>query len=298
MDARSVLVHQVMLGDSGRLRAYDRALAQAVRPGDTVADVGAGMLVLGLLALRHGAAHVYAIEGDPATAAIAEVIAKSNDLKGRLTLIQGDARAVKLPRKVDVLVAELMGNLGPEEEMPEILAAVARRNLAPGGRIVPQHLTTRLTAIQFDAEGWGVWNEDFLGYRLDSVQDFAEPAAQLHFFQRRPELLSGHTPVGDFVLGQASSGLIESTKRLRIDKPGTLHAVMGSFTATLAPGVTLSNFPAYAGCNWGVWIWPLRHTQVADGDVLHVRMRKPSRVRVATDWSLDCTISRAERVRP
>jgi protein arginine N-methyltransferase 1 len=292
MNQRLLLMHQVMLSDGPRLRAYDRALEHAIGPDDVVVDVGAGTLVLSMLALRHGAGHVYAIEADPQTAAIATRIAQRNDLKGRLTVIQGDARAVQLPRKADVLVSEMMGNLGPEEEMLEILHVVARRNLRPGGRVVPQRLRTTLTAIEFDDEGWGVWREDFLGYRLDVVQDSVEPAAQLHFFQRTPTQLSAPVVISDGLVGQRLRTRPGVDHRLRIERPGRLHAIMGHFTATLAPGITLSNFPSYPGCNWAVWIWPLRHTTVAGGDVLHVQVLRSDDVRSAIDWRLDCRINR------
>ena len=84
-----------------------------------------------MLALRHGADHVYAIEADPEMAAVAERIIDSNDLKGRLTLIEGDARAVRLPRKADVVVSEMMGNLGPEEEMTGCWASSAGATSSP-----------------------------------------------------------------------------------------------------------------------------------------------------------------------
>ncbi|WP_312247358.1 50S ribosomal protein L11 methyltransferase [Micromonospora sp. D75] len=105
MDQRLLLMHQMMLGDAPRLRAYDRALEEAVTPGDVVVDVGAGLLALSLLALRHGAEHVYAVEADPATAAAAARNIEATDLKRRLTRVTGDARTVRLPRKADVLVS-------------------------------------------------------------------------------------------------------------------------------------------------------------------------------------------------
>lgn len=285
MDQRLLLMHQVMLADRPRLEAYDRALAQAVEPGAVVVDVGAGTLALSMLALRHGAGHVYAIEADPAMAAVAERIIVGNDLKERVTLIQGDARAVRLPRKADVVVCEMMGNLGPEENMMGVLDTVARKNLRPGGTVVPRRLTTRLAPIQFDDEGWGIWNRDFHGYRLDMVQDFAEPGPQLHFFQREPALLSDPRPI-------AANGL-----RLTVTRPGELHAIMGFFTADLAEGVHLANFPSYPGCNWAVWIWPLRHAVVAAGDVVRVRLHRPAdsrHARLVTEWRLDCAVERRE----
>lgn len=294
MDQRLVLMHQVMLSDRHRLDAYDKALEHTVGAGDTVLDVGAGTLALSLLALRHGAGHVYAVEADPPMAEVAAAIARRNDLGGRVTIIEGDARAVHLPRKADVVVSEMMGNLGPEEQMVEVLGSVARRNLAPGGRIVPAELVTYLTAIQFDGEGWGVWDDDFYGFRLDEVPSRAAPGAQLHFFQRSPVLLSAPVPIARNSIGDGSAPPLRMRKRLTIDRPGRLHAIMGYFTTTLAPDVSLSNFPSYPGCNWAVWIWPLRHTTVSAGQVLRVEVHRPDSrsVRVATDWRLECSIER------
>lgn len=298
VDQRLLLMHQTMLADAPRLRAYDEALEQAVDPGDVVVDVGAGTLVLSLLALRHGAGHVYAVEADPRMATVAARIIEANDLKDRLTLVAADARTLRLPRPADVLVSEMMGNLGPEEEMAEVLGVVARRVLRPGGRVVPRRLTTQLAAIEFDNEGWGLWGADFLGHRFDVVQELVEPQAHLHFFQRPPKLLSNPAPIADQALGRAGSARPRPSQRLRIVSPGTLHAVVGFFTADMADGVELSNFPSYPGCNWAVWIWPLRHTRVAEGDELRVDLHRPrggTGTRLATDWRLDCGIVRAGR---
>ncbi|OOC53342.1 MULTISPECIES: methyltransferase domain-containing protein [Nocardiopsis] len=297
MDSRTLLMHQVMLSDGRRLDAYDRALREEITPGDVVADLGAGTLALSLLALRHGAGHVFAVEGDPATAALAARIAEGNGLGDRLTVIQGDARSVRLPVPADVVVGELMGNLGPEEEMPETFARFAEANLAKGGRCVPRALTTELAAIQFDGEGWGIWSDGFLGHSLAVVQEHAVPAAQLHFFQRDPVLLSAPVPAAESELGAKGPSSLGETHELTVVRPGRLHAIMGSFTAAFTPDVSLSNFPSYPGCNWGVWIWPLRHTAVSEGDVLRVRMHRPDTVRDVMEWRMDCRIVRGREAR-
>jgi len=291
VDRRLLLMHQVMLGDIPRLRAYDAAIARAVRPGDVVVDVGAGTLVLSLMALRHGARHVYALEADPEMAAVAREVARRNRLAGRLTLVQGDARAVQLPEKADVLVAEMMGNLGPEEEMAEIVRDVARANLRPGGQVIPWRLVTQLQPIEFDDEGWGVWRDDFWAGALGAIPEFAPSEAQLHFFSREPKRLGEPVVLADSRLGEPGADLSCRTT-LEIDRPGRLQAVIGYFTATLASGVSLSNFPSYPGCNWAVWVWPLRHTDVAPGDRILVEVGRPRDVRLATEWCLDCRIAR------
>jgi hypothetical protein len=292
IDRRLLLMHQTMLGDAARLAAYDRAFAETIRPGDTVVDVGAGMLILSLLALRHGARHVYAVEADPQTALLAREIVKRNALTDRLTVIEADARQVDLPVPADVIVAEMMGNLGPEEEMADIVGEVARRNLRPRGRIVPQRLTTSLMAIEFDRDGWGVWQQDFWGYCLDVVQDYADAAAQLHFFSRPPILLSAPMVVADSTLGAACEPIAGAGRQLTITAAGSLQGLVGYFTATLSPSVTLANFPSYPGCNWATWIWPLRHTAVVPNDTIEVAIELPADIRLATDWRLNCRLAR------
>ncbi|MGX0966066.1 precorrin-6B methylase 2 [Bradyrhizobium japonicum] len=291
LDQRLLLMHQVMLGDRERLEVYDRALEQAIEPGDIVVDVGAGTLILSLFALRRGAGHVYAIEADPQMAELAAKIAADNGLEDRLTIVRGDARTVLLPRQADVLLSEMMGNLGPEEEMAEILEVASRRFLRPGGRVVPQGLTTKLQAIAFDNEGWGVWRRDFLGFSLAAVRQYAPSGAQLHFFSRPPTLLSEPVAVADNVLGQKSRQP-GGRHHLEATQAGTVHALIMYFSATLWPGIELSNFPSYPGCNWAVWVWPIQHADIARGDILQVDIERPAMVRVVTEWRLDCRVAR------
>ena len=51
-----------MIGDQVRLDAYAAALRASGRPGQTVLDLGAGTGIFSLLACRHGAGRVYAVE--------------------------------------------------------------------------------------------------------------------------------------------------------------------------------------------------------------------------------------------
>src|SRR6267154_980857 len=53
-----------MIADAGRFGAYAKAIAAAVHPGDTVAEIGCGPGVFSLLACRAGARRVFAIVSD------------------------------------------------------------------------------------------------------------------------------------------------------------------------------------------------------------------------------------------
>jgi len=304
MDQRHLLMHQAMLGDRPRLDSYDRALAAAIEPGATVVDIGAGTLALTALALRHGAGHVYAIEADPQLADVAAAVARASGWAGRVTVVHGDARVVRLPRPADVVVSEMMGNLGPEEDMVRVLAGAARRMLRPGGRVVPERLVSYLVPAEIGDEGWGIWRDGFLDMRLDVVQEMVQPEAHLHFFTTPPTLLSEPAVLIDSAdPAQTAAGNARRRPRqpqrlppITISRPGRLQAVLGYFVATLAPGVTLSNLPSYPGCNWTVWVWPLRHAEVAAGDEIRIEVCRPEGERIATDWRLDCQLLRKERV--
>jgi hypothetical protein len=67
-----------------------------VRPGDVVADLGAGSAVLAIAAAKLGAARVAAIEFDPDAIENAEDNVRRNGVADRVTVIEGDA-TVLLP---------------------------------------------------------------------------------------------------------------------------------------------------------------------------------------------------------
>src|SRR3972149_6367882 len=54
--------HRLMVGDSARVHAFQKALHEVVRPGDVVADIGTGTGLLACFACQAGASRVYAIE--------------------------------------------------------------------------------------------------------------------------------------------------------------------------------------------------------------------------------------------
>ena len=54
--------HRQFLEDAVRLDAFSRAIAEVVRPGHVVVDLGSGTGVLGLLACRAGASRVYSVD--------------------------------------------------------------------------------------------------------------------------------------------------------------------------------------------------------------------------------------------
>ena len=127
--------HRKMLADEVRSAAFEAALRRVIAPGETtVADIGAGTGVLGFMAQRLGAREVHLIEHGPVIE-LAARIADANAIPG-LHFWQTNSGEILDPPQVDVVVAEVLGNLALEENALETLAD-ARRFLKEGGTLIP-----------------------------------------------------------------------------------------------------------------------------------------------------------------
>ena len=144
---RRAYMHYRMLGDEVRTEAFRKAIHRLVRPGDVVADLGAGTGILSFFACEAGAARVYAVERSRIIGE-AQEIARANDLANRIKFVRGDATKVKLPERVDVLVSEWLGNFGLEENMLPALIAFRKGNLKRTGKVIPQTVALRLAPVE------------------------------------------------------------------------------------------------------------------------------------------------------
>ena len=131
-------LHRKLLGDTVRNDALGKALARVIKPGMTVADIGAGTGFLSFLARQLGAAHCHLYEYSGALA-LAKELARRNGITG-LTFVAAHSTEVKKPPKADIVVSETLGNFALEEGMLETLVD-ARRFLKPGGVLIPCTLT-------------------------------------------------------------------------------------------------------------------------------------------------------------
>jgi len=94
--------------DEQRTAAFQRAIKNTVRKGDVVADCGAGTGILSLFAADAGAKIVYAIESDSRVLKNLQKTFELNGYKKKIILIEGDVRSVRLPEKVDMIIAEMI----------------------------------------------------------------------------------------------------------------------------------------------------------------------------------------------
>ncbi|MFN2565031.1 MAG: 50S ribosomal protein L11 methyltransferase [Gemmatimonadaceae bacterium] len=110
--ASSVIVDPGMAfgtGDHATTRGVLRLMAAVIRPGDRVADVGAGSGVLSIAAAKLGASRVAAIELDPDAIDNAEANVQANSVGDRVTVLLGDAAILlSLVAPIRVVLANIV----------------------------------------------------------------------------------------------------------------------------------------------------------------------------------------------
>ncbi len=134
--AYSPLDYAGMLGDEARMSGYCNALKRAVKPGDTVLDLGTGTGYFAIFACKLGARHVYAIDPNPAIE-VGRNLARANGVADRITWYQEDSTRVELPERVDVIVSDLRGLLPQNTAHLEAIQDARGRLLKPGGILLP-----------------------------------------------------------------------------------------------------------------------------------------------------------------
>ncbi len=140
-----------MIADAGRSNAYAKAIARAVRPGDTVADIGCGPGVFSLLACRAGARRVFAIES-ASCIQFARELAAANGFTDRIEFVQRDSRKTELPERVNVIVSDIRGVLPLYDHAISSLEDARQRLLATGGIMIPQRDTLKAAVIEADED--------------------------------------------------------------------------------------------------------------------------------------------------
>ena len=159
--ARRIVIEPGMAfgtGEHATTRGVVRLLQQVLRPGDVVADLGAGSAVLAIAAARLGARAVAAIEIDPEAIGNAEENVARNGVGDVVRVIEGDA-ALLLPlvAPVRVVLANIISSV-LVDLLPSIAAA-----LAPGGHAILSGILQEERAAMLDVlhtGGWTVLAED------------------------------------------------------------------------------------------------------------------------------------------
>ncbi len=233
--------HRLYWADSVKIDRYRRALATLVTPDSVVLDLGCGTGLLGLLAVRLGARHVYAVDNG-SILELARQIAEANGAGDRITHIKAMSTSVELPELVDIVVADQLGGLGYEPGVLAYYADARQRLLKRGGAFVPDRLRLLLAPVQSaeitnEVEFWTTRPDDF---------DVSAAVAYVSNDVHSPKLDSDDLLAEPVVVREQPTWINESftlEASFAVERDGVLQAIAGLFEAVMAEGVLMSNNP-------------------------------------------------------
>ena len=277
--------HRTYYDDAVKLSRYREAISATVKPGDVVLDLGAGTGLLGFLAAQAGAARVYAVDGGAIITVVGE-LAKANGLGDVVVPLRALSTKVELPEKVDVIVGDQLGGMGFDAGVNDYYADAARRLLRPGGKAIPERYVIGLAPAEAPEEFAAIdfWGERE-GFDLRPVRSYAANSVRPVRFTG-DELLGPTVPVVE--LETTEDVDIDVRGQLTISRAGVLHGLVGSFRATMSPGVEMTNDPSDPDRmrhRWQDFLPLAEAVDVSPGDVVEFRL-KASPKTLAVSWQV------------
>ena len=235
--------HFSYLSDGVRLERFREAVRRAVRPGDTVADIGCGFGVLGLMCLEAGASRVWGVDETPAIEIARETMARSGWAE-RYTCLHDSSLRVALPQQVDVAICDHVGYFGFDYGIVRTMGDARARFVKPDGRIIPERIVLQIAAVQATqcralANAWA--GEPVPG-EFHWLRDYAVNTK--HPLDFTPQALaSAPEELGTIDLREDNPEHFSFAASLTIDRPCDLDGLGGWFECEIADGVWMTNSP-------------------------------------------------------
>lgn len=159
--ATTIIIEPAMAfgtGEHPTTRGVVRLMQGVIRPGDSVADLGAGSAVLAIAAAKLGAARCFAIELDHDAIENAEENVVRNDVADRVAVLEGDAAAfLGLVAPVRVVLANIISSV-LVELLPVIDMSLNEGGVAILSGILHEERPMMLEVLE--GGGWRVDAED------------------------------------------------------------------------------------------------------------------------------------------
>jgi protein arginine N-methyltransferase 1 len=263
-----------MISDRARTDAYARALERVVRPESVVLDIGTGTGIFALLACRHGARRVFAVEPSDVIA-VAREIAAANGYSDRIEFFQAASADISIPEPADIIVSDLRGIMPTFQSHIRDIADARRRMLAPGGTLIPRSDTLWVAVVlaerEFDrlTKPWtDSYDLDMSAARNLATQDWSRIVIERERIAAGPKCWA---TLDYRVLDEPD---VEGEARMTVTRAGTAHGLCVWFDTTLIEGVSFSNAPGAGAVAYGNVFFPwLEPVALAPGDEVTVNLK-------------------------
>ena len=241
--AKTLDEHYGYLSDRVKLEQYQAAISRLVRPEHVVLDLGCGSGLLGLMALRAGAAKVLFVE----EGAIIEVARHSVAEAGfadRAEFFQANSFELTLPEPVDVAICDHVGYFGFDYGILVLLADAKQRFLKPNGIIVPAEIELKLAPVESIAcrKLIGQWRDGSVPGEYSWLGTTAANTQHATQFEREA-LLAEEETLATLELGAEAAPFLSWSVEFSCTRDGTLDGVAGWFDCRLIDDVHMTNSP-------------------------------------------------------
>ena len=244
-----------MIADVGRFRAYAQAIAETVRPGDVVVEIGSGPGIFALLACRAGARRVFALEIDDSIQ-MARQLAATNGFADRIECWQVDSRKLQLPERANVIVADIRGTMPLFGSAVLSLNDARERFLAPNGHLIPmrdQLMAALVEAPEYYSRLTSPWQAD--GLNLADAKSHVLHQHHSGVF-KEAELLTSPERWGVLDYAGGAPRRVARQIDFQAKRNGTAHGICLWFEASLTEGIGYSSGPGGASTIYGQLFLP------------------------------------------
>lgn len=259
----------------GRNARYREAIAATVTPGQTVADLGCGVGVLGLFCLEAGASQVWGIDSSEAIHLARETMDKAG-LADRYHTIAGSTFRTALPERVDVIICDHVGFFGFDYGIIRLMRDARRRFLKPGGAMIPQRIDLMIAGVSSDAclAKAAAWGRDLVPEPYRWLEQLGRNLRYSHSFAP-DELIAAPVALGEIDLAAEGPDFFRLSATLVAERRGRFDGLAGWFDCQLAGDVRMTNNPLSPdSIRRGQAFLPAQESfTVEAGDVIGVTLR-------------------------
>jgi type I protein arginine methyltransferase len=234
--------HLEYLSDARRTECFRHAIAEIVRPGDVIVDLGCGFGVLGLLCLEAGAAEVWGIDHSDAIE-IAREAAERAGLEQRYHCLAVSTFRAALPVKADLLICDHVGYFGFDYGIAPMMTD-ALRLLKPEGRVLPGRIDLKLAGVAGPRLRSRIdrWNQEPVPGEFAWLRGYAANTKHNLSF-KADEIQTGISDLGTINLDAPNGEHQAWTAALPVQAEGAIDGLGGWFDCSLSAETWMTNSP-------------------------------------------------------
>jgi hypothetical protein len=282
--------YRELLRQSTRIEPFRRAIRAIVGRQDRVLEVGAGVGTYSFFAADAGAAHVWAVEGNPVIH-VAETIAQLNGYAGRIEFLRGWIPEVTIPDRATVLIFEDFPPRLLDARCFRLLEKLRERYLEPDARILPQRGRLSVVPVYLEANRVSslapLGGDDEVAYGIDWAPTREYVANTVYHLTVPSEAVRGTPQVlADLPFDRMpEAGEIGGEAVWMYERDTDINGLAYWFDLELVPGERLSNAPGVSPGSWGQLFLPLDPPMVVPaGQTLEVSVRPERLTDGAPGW--------------